>query len=266
MNTPFTGKSSKPSPQLVEGSKTYLALMQQLRTDLPVYVRHLDRMFGFVTMQWAKWQERWYREVGCAWGDLWKALEVGPGSRKEYRAKRHREMASSKRKPPTRNQILRFEDEEQKGAYGCNGDETGAIWWERWEEINASINALGVPSGNALQGVKSLQNLLRSRQLPPAVAGVNYPLPAPEPIYSPPFDDRVIHEMEEPEDEDSRYMPPGYFPTSPSSINTQPKRTPSQSTYIPRGETPSAQPHAINSFLPAVSTNLLCTTSMLMNP
>ncbi|KAG8838375.1 hypothetical protein FRB91_007656, partial [Serendipita sp. 411] len=46
MNTPYTTKNNRPSPQVVEGSKTYLALMQQLRTDLPVYVRHLDRMFA----------------------------------------------------------------------------------------------------------------------------------------------------------------------------------------------------------------------------
>ncbi|KAG8817691.1 hypothetical protein FRC18_000399, partial [Serendipita sp. 400] len=156
MNTPYTTKNNRPSPQVVEGSKTYLALMQQLRTDLPVYVRHLDRMFAYVILQVAKWQERWYREVAQAWADLWAALEVGPGSRKEFRSRRHRELTGKKAQNPTESNAP------QRGAYGCSGDETAAIWWDRWEDVNNAIRALGVPSGAALQGVRSLQGLIKT--------------------------------------------------------------------------------------------------------
>jgi hypothetical protein len=260
MNTPYTGKNSKPSPQLVEGSKTYLALMQQLRTDLPVYVRHLDRMFGFVIMQVAKWQERWYREVGHAWGDLWNALEVGPGSRKEYRTRRHKELSKRKKhREPSQTTGEAYEDE-RRGAYGCNGNETAAIWWDRWEEVNLAIAALGVPSGAALQGVRSLQSLIKNPNATFAVAP-RYPAHTPGSSSSSSFQQfqqfqhQAIPETEEIE-EVERY-PPGYFPPSP--VRSERKLRPSvrtntsgDSTKSPSISSPT-KTHSINHFLPVVS-------------
>jgi hypothetical protein len=253
MNTPYISKTNKPSPQVVEGSKTYLALMQQLRTDLPVYVRHLDRMFGFVTLEVAKWQERWYREVGQGWSDLWTALDVGPGSRKEYRARRHKELSAKKR--PSRNQphpADTSEDLQRRGAYGCNGEETAAMWWDRWEGVNLAVTALGVPSGAALQGVRSLQGLIKHP--PAAVAGVHYPLEAPEPTYNAPFNGHIIHEGAEDEGEEEEFFPPGYYPSSPSSGGRRISRpyVPSRDSTSTQDISSPIQSHPINSFLPAV--------------
>ncbi|PVG00358.1 hypothetical protein CPB86DRAFT_222203 [Serendipita vermifera] len=256
MNTPYTGKNSKPSPQLVEGSKTYLALMQQLRTDLPVYVRHLDRMFGFVIMQVAKWQERWYREMGHAWGDLWNALEVGPGSRKEYRARRHKELSKRKKhREPSQTTDNGYEDA-RRGAYGCNGNETAAIWWDRWEEVNVAIAALGVPSGAALQGVRSLQNLIKNPKATFAAAP-RYPSHTPGSGSSSSFQHQIIPETEEMEEEEEERYPPGYFPPSP--VQSERKLRPSvrTNTSADSVKSPSlsspTKAHSINHFLPVVS-------------
>lgn len=253
MNTPYISKTNRPSPQMIEGSKTYLALMQQLRTDLPVYVRHLDRMFGYVILQVAKWQERWYREVGHAWGDLWAALEVGPGSRREYRARRHKELTSKKGSKPSEPES----SEQRRGAYGCSGDETAAIWWDRWEEVNLAIAALGVPSGGALQGVRSLQGLMK---IPQSSAGSYFPQPISEPYQTPTFDGRTI--PEDIKDEEFGRHPPGYY--TPAVAQTAPPRRPSRpaiqtrsTTEMPMSQSLSVssptRSHAINSFLPAVS-------------
>ncbi|KAG9019916.1 hypothetical protein FS842_007745, partial [Serendipita sp. 407] len=252
MNTPYTTKNNRPSPQVVEGSKTYLALMQQLRTDLPVYVRHLDRMFAYVILQVAKWQERWYREVAQAWADLWAALEVGPGSRKEFRSRRHRELTGKKAQNPTESNAP------QRGAYGCSGDETAAIWWDRWEDVNNAIRALGVPSGAALQGVRSLQGLIKTAG---PVAAIPTPYSAP---YGSPFNSTIMYEgIEEEEDRTNRH-PPGYFPAASPPLEPRHKRPPrpplrpkintepSSSSYRQSMSSP-VQNHAINSFLPAVS-------------
>lgn len=250
MNTPYHGKNSRPSAQMIEGSKTYLALMQQLRTDLPVYVRHMDRMFSFVIMQVAKWQERWYREVGNAWGDLWKALEVGPGNRKEYRTRRAKEIAHRRKKGQTKPYPEPGEaEDQQRGAYGCSGDETVAIWWDRWEEVQGTINALGVPSGAALQGVRSLQGLIKT----PNLSGPNN-----QPMYasdaaprSGSVQDRIIHEEEE---EDP--MPPGYYPAMPAMPrrSTRPSiQTPPSTSSNSQGMPSPVSVHPVNNFLPAVS-------------
>ncbi|KIM30595.1 hypothetical protein M408DRAFT_7627 [Serendipita vermifera MAFF 305830] len=249
MNTPYISKTNRPSPQVVEGSKTYLALMQQLRTDLPVYVRHLDKMFAYVILEVAKWQERWHREVGQGWSDLWTALDVGPGSRKEYRARKHREQATKKR--PSRNQLYASdtpEPEVQRGAYGCNGEETAAMWWDRWEGVNLAINALGVPSGAALQGVRELQGLIKN---PPAAApGIDSPLEAPGTSYSNSYKKDVIHEVDE-DDREEDFYPPGYFPNdSPTERKSYAPSRYSSSTQDIGSPTHA---HPINSFLPAVS-------------
>jgi hypothetical protein len=256
MNTPYTSKRNRPSPQIVEGSKTYLALMRQLRTDLPVYVRHLDKMYGIVILQVAKWQERWYREVGKAWGALWKLLEVGPGNRKEYRVRRSNEIAD-KKKSGKKTDSKEYDDP-RRGAYGCSGDETVAIWWDRWEEVNSAVSALGVSSGAALQGVQSLQGLIKN-PLPASIAGVNWPLQAPSPSRNIPFDGYANEEAMEFADPDDDYLP-GYFPTMSASsrslnrpsIQTQSRST-STSTYNSHGHAPPpTQAHPINNFLPVV--------------
>ena len=248
MNTPYISKTNRPTPQMIEGSKTYLALMQQLRTDLPVFVRHLDRMFGHVILQVAKWQERWYREVGHAWGDLWAALEVGPGSRREYRAKRHKELMNKKSSKPPEPES----SDQRRGGYGCSGDETTTIWWDRWEEVNLAIAALGVPSGGALQGVRSLQGLMK---IPDSSAGY-FPPSVSEPYYTPTFDGRTI--PEDAGDEEFGRHPPGYLP---SSSQTAPPRRPLRPSLRSNVETSTGQSlsvssptrsRGISSFLPSV--------------
>lgn len=114
-----------------------------------------------IITQVARWQQKWWNEVAGAWSDLWRALGVGPGDRKSYKVRRNRERARKKgykaaeeAGPPP-----------EPGEYGCDAQETIAIWWERWEEIGAILAGFGISSGTTMFRAKEMKNnfaLLRS--------------------------------------------------------------------------------------------------------
>ena len=161
LNTPYSGKSGKPSQSLADASSAYIALAEQLCIELPIYLKQLDHGFALIITQVARWQQKWWNEVAGAWSDLWRSLGVGPGDRKSYKVRRNRERARKKgckaaeeAGPPP-----------EPGEYGCDSDETIAIWWERWEEIGEIITGYGISSGATMIRAKEMKKnstLLRS--------------------------------------------------------------------------------------------------------
>jgi len=161
LNTPYGGKNGKPQQSLVDASGAYIALAEQLCIELPVYLKQLDHGFALIISQVARWQQKWWNEVAGAWSELWRALGVGPGDRKSYKIRRNRERARKKgykaaeeAGPPP-----------EPGEYGCDAEETMAIWWERWEEIGAMLESYGISSGAAMIRAKEMKKnfaLLRS--------------------------------------------------------------------------------------------------------
>ena len=161
LNTPYGGKNGKPPQTLVDASGAYIALAEQLCIELPVYLKQLDHGFALIITQVARWQQKWWNEVAGAWSDLWRALGVGPGDRKSYKVRRNRERARKKgfkaceeAGPPP-----------EPGEYGCDAQETSAIWWERWEEIGAMLAEYDISSGATIIRAKEMKKnfaLLRS--------------------------------------------------------------------------------------------------------
>ena len=161
LNAPYGGKNGKTPQSLADASGAYIALAEQLCTELPVYLKQLDHGFALIITQVARWQQKWWNEVAGAWSDLWKALGVGPGDRKSYKVRRNRERARKKgykaaeeAGPPP-----------EPGEYGCDAEETIAIWWERWEEIGVIIAEYGITSGATMIRAKEMKKnsaLLRS--------------------------------------------------------------------------------------------------------
>lgn len=153
LNGPYGGKNGKPPQSLVDASGAYIALAEQLCIELPVYLKQLDHGFALIITQVARWQQKWWNEVAGAWGDLWRALGVGPGDRKSYKVRRNRERARKKgykaaeeAGPPP-----------EPGEYGCDAQETSAIWWERWEEIGAMLAAYDISSGATIVRAKEMK-------------------------------------------------------------------------------------------------------------
>lgn len=153
LNTPHGGKNGKTQQSLADASGVYIALAEQLYIELPIYLKQLDHGFALVITQVARWQQKWWNEVAGAWSDLWKSLGVGPGDRKSYKVRRNRERARKKgykaaeeAGPPP-----------EQGEYGCDAEETSAIWWERWEEIGDMIAEYGISSGATMIRAKEMK-------------------------------------------------------------------------------------------------------------
>jgi hypothetical protein len=153
LNTPNGGKNGKPSQTLVDASGAYIALAEQLCIELPVYLKQLDHGFALIITQVARWQQKWWNEVAGAWSDLWKALGVGPGGRKSYKVRRNRERARKK----SYKAAEEAGPPPEPGEYGCDAEETIAIWWERWEEIGAILAGYGISSGDAMIHAKEMK-------------------------------------------------------------------------------------------------------------
>jgi len=161
LNMPYGSKNGKPTQSLVDASGAYIALAEQLCIELPVYLKQLDHGFALIITQVARWQQKWWNEAAGSWSDLWRCLGVGPGDRKSYKVRRNRERARKKgykaaeeAGPPP-----------EPGEYGCDAQETSAIWWERWEEIGAILVGFDISSGATMLQAKEMKKnfaLLRS--------------------------------------------------------------------------------------------------------
>lgn len=66
----------RPLPTLVEASQSYLALHDQLSSELPQYLKLLDKGMAASITQLAQWQTSYWADVRDRWNGLWDTLHV----------------------------------------------------------------------------------------------------------------------------------------------------------------------------------------------
>lgn len=98
---------NRPDPALLQASQNYLALRGQLAAELPVYLSAYHRGLAACTLQLASIQAQFWADVRDRWSSLWDALRV--------------------------------EGEKNAGA-----DETVAVWWSRWNEVDRYLAELAI--------------------------------------------------------------------------------------------------------------------------
>lgn len=98
---------NRPPPQLLEASQQYLALRGQLYSELPLYLKLLDKGIGTAILQLASWQTSYWADVRDRWGGLWDALRVD-------------------------------------GEMNAGAEETQRVWWSRWEEVANLMHRLTI--------------------------------------------------------------------------------------------------------------------------
>lgn len=103
----FNVSKSRPPPQLLEASKSYVALRAQLFAELPKYLELLHRGTVACVRQFAGWQAEFWSAVREKWSELWDALKV---------------------------------DGEMQGE----ASETLKVWWSRFAHVEASMAGLNI--------------------------------------------------------------------------------------------------------------------------
>ncbi|KAM5537947.1 hypothetical protein V8D89_008423 [Ganoderma adspersum] len=98
---------SRPPPQVLEASQSYVALRAQLFAELPTYLELLDRGMAACIIKLAFFQRCFYTGLRNRWGDLWDALKV--------------------------------DEEANQGA-----EETLRVWWDRFAEAQDLIAGLNI--------------------------------------------------------------------------------------------------------------------------
>lgn len=98
---------SRPPPALLEASQSYLALRGQLYSELPQYLKLLDKGIATAILQLASWQTSYWADVRDRWGGLWDALRVD-------------------------------------GEMNAGAEETERVWWGRWAEVANVIHGLNI--------------------------------------------------------------------------------------------------------------------------
>lgn len=98
---------SRPPPQMLEASQSYLALHAQLAAELPIYCALLNKGLTDCFTQFNIWHAIFYKRVKERWISLWDSLKV--------------------------------EEEMNAGAA-----ETVRVWWSRWADIEAQLLGLNI--------------------------------------------------------------------------------------------------------------------------
>ena len=98
---------SRPPPQLLEASQSYVALRAQLFAELPTYLELLDRGMAACIIKLAFFQRCFYTGLRNRWGELWDALKV--------------------------------DEEANQGA-----EETLRVWWDRFAEAQDLFAGLNI--------------------------------------------------------------------------------------------------------------------------
>ena len=98
---------NRPPPQLLAASQQYLALRGQLYSELPLYLKLLDKGIATAILQLASWQTSYWADVRDRWGGLWDALRVD-------------------------------------GEMNAGAEETQRVWWSRWEEVAIVLHGLAI--------------------------------------------------------------------------------------------------------------------------
>ncbi|ETW74620.1 hypothetical protein HETIRDRAFT_456197 [Heterobasidion irregulare TC 32-1] len=97
----------RPPPALLDASQAYVALRGELRTELPKFLRLVDKALAHALQALAGWQARYWADVRDCWAELWDALRV-------------------------------------EGERNAGAEETERVWRERWELVEREVAALGI--------------------------------------------------------------------------------------------------------------------------
>ncbi|KAH9922107.1 uncharacterized protein B0H18DRAFT_910622 [Fomitopsis serialis] len=98
---------SRPPPQLLEASQSYVALRAQLASELPAYLTLLDKGLVACFKQFNTWQMDFYLRVRDRWLTLWNSLKV-------------------------------------EGEMNAGAAETVRVWWSRWADIEGQTLGLNI--------------------------------------------------------------------------------------------------------------------------
>ncbi|KAI0061868.1 hypothetical protein BV25DRAFT_1826155 [Artomyces pyxidatus] len=104
----------RPSPALLDASRSYVALRSQLHEELPRYISLLRRGISFSIQQVSKWQAQFWKDVRERWSELWDALRV-------------------------------------EGEMNAGSEETERVWKHRWAEVERDMLALNIVHPEKIQ-------------------------------------------------------------------------------------------------------------------
>ncbi|GJE98187.1 hypothetical protein PsYK624_144090 [Phanerochaete sordida] len=103
----FNVSKSRPPPQLLEASKSYVALRGQLNAELPTYLDLLDKGIRVCLETFRRMQVELWARIKGQWAELWEALRM---------------------------------DEEERGS----AEQTMVIWHQRYDEVSAQLEGLHI--------------------------------------------------------------------------------------------------------------------------
>ena len=98
---------TRPPPQMLEASQSYLALRAQLAAEMPTYLALLTKGLTDCTNQFNVWQAQFYRRIKERWLSLWDSLKV-------------------------------------EGEMNAGAAETVRVWWSRWADVEAQVMGLNI--------------------------------------------------------------------------------------------------------------------------
>ncbi|KAL6305114.1 hypothetical protein BKA93DRAFT_731664 [Sparassis latifolia] len=98
---------SRPPPQLLEASQSYVALRAQLFAELPQYIALLNKGMTHCILQLANWQAMFWRDVRDRWAELWDALKA-------------------------------------EGEMNAGAAETVSVWWNRFAQVEGAVGGLNI--------------------------------------------------------------------------------------------------------------------------
>lgn len=103
----FNVSKSRPPPQLLEASKSYVALRAQLNAELPTYLELLDKGIRACLEVFRRMQAQFWIQIKGQWSELWDALRM---------------------------------DEEERGS----AEQTMVIWHQRYDEVHFQLEGLNI--------------------------------------------------------------------------------------------------------------------------
>ena len=103
----FNVSKTRPPPQLLEASKSYVALRAQLHAELPKYLELLDKGIQVCLDAFRRTQVQLWTRIKGQWSELWDALRM---------------------------------DEEERGS----AEQTMVIWHQRYDEVHAQLEGLNI--------------------------------------------------------------------------------------------------------------------------
>jgi len=134
LNTNFS--KTRPPAALLEASQSYIALRGQLFSELPQYLKLLDKGIATAIMELAQWQTSYWADVHDRWGGLWDALRVD-------------------------------------GEMNAGAAETERVWWGRWAEVASAIHGLNIVNPKKIYVEKAKVQPQQTEQVISMLAALN---------------------------------------------------------------------------------------------